>query len=86
VSKGKVDAANDAIRDVYRSTEFLSFNASVNPWEDVADTYKYKVLSDAMPNQTIEFQKINVLDYLKSGTPAKKVECLRDLGFLTGQP
>jgi hypothetical protein len=39
-----------------------------------------------MPNQTIEFQKINVLDYLKSGTPAKKVECLRDLGFLTGQP
>jgi hypothetical protein len=90
VREGKVGAANDAIRDVYRSAEFLSFNAAVNPWEDVVDVYKYKVLADTMPNLTIEFhlrgKEINVLDYLKSVVPAKKVECLRDLGFLTGQP
>jgi hypothetical protein len=88
VRKGKVDAANDLIENVYGGTEFLSLNAVINPWEDVADTYKYQVLADA--KQKIGFRlrgkEINVLDFLKSGIPAKKVECLRDLGFLTGQP
>ena len=88
--KGNVDAANDAIRDVYLSREFVSFFASLRPEEDTVETYKYKVLADAAPNQTIGFRlrdrEINVLDYLKSEIPAKKVECLRDLGFLTGQP
>jgi hypothetical protein len=90
VRGGNVDAANDAIRNVYRSGEFVSFFASLRPEEDAVETYKYKVLADAAPNQTIGFRlrdrEINVLDYLDSGIPARKVECLRDLGFLTGQP
>jgi hypothetical protein len=87
---GKVDVANDAISNVYRSGEFVSFFASLRPEEDAVETYKYKVLADTMPNQTIGFRlrdgEINVLDSLKSGKPAKKMECLRDLGFLTGKP
>jgi len=90
VRNGKVDVANDAIRNVYRSREFVSFFASLRPEEDAVETYKYKVLADAAPNQTIRFRlrdgEINLLDELKSGIPAKKVECLRELGFLTGQP
>jgi hypothetical protein len=84
VRRGRVDAANEIIGNVYRDWEFISVNAAVNPWEDVADTYKYQVLADA--KRTIGFifrgKKINVLSFLKS----EKVECLRDLGFLTGQP
>jgi hypothetical protein len=88
--KGNVDAANDAIRDVYLSREFVSFFASLRPEEDAVETYKYKVLADVTPKQTIGFRlrdrEVNVLDYLESGIPARKVECLRDLGFLTGEP
>jgi hypothetical protein len=90
VHKGKVDAANNVIEKVYRGTEFLSFNALINPLEDVADTYKYQVLADAKRNQAIGLRlrdkEINVLDFLRSEIIAKKVGCLRDLGFLTGQP
>jgi hypothetical protein len=88
--RGELDAVNDALRSVYSSREFVSFEAATNPWEDAADTYKYKVLADAMPNQSLEFrldgQDVNVLELLKSDIPAKKVECLRALGMLTGQP
>jgi hypothetical protein len=86
----KVDSVNQVIRNVYRSKEFVSLAASINPWEDVAETYKYKVLADAMPNQKVEFrlagQGVNVFDFLDSGILAKKVQCLRDAGFLSDQP
>jgi hypothetical protein len=31
-------------------------------------------------------REINARDLLESEIPVKKVQCLRDLGFLTGQP
>ena len=90
IRNGKVDVVNHAIGNVYRSKEFVSFAASINPWEDVAETYKYKVLADAMPNQKIEFslagQGIKVFDFLDSGILAAKVQCLRDFGFLSDKP
>jgi hypothetical protein len=90
VRKGRLDVANEAIRKVYASREFVSFAGAYRPEEEVAEVYKYKVLADAMPNQAISFglngQEINVFDLLQSEIPAKKVQCLRDLGFLTGQP
>ena len=88
--RGRLDLANDAITNVYRSKEFVSFFASVSPEEDFVETYKYKVLADAARNQPVAFRlsghDVNVLDFLDSGIPSKKVECLRDLGLLTGQP
>jgi hypothetical protein len=90
VRQGKIEAANDVIRSVYGSREFAGPAAIPNPMEDVAEAYKYKVLADATPNQAIEFrlngQDVNVSDLLNSDILAKKVECLRALGFLTGQP
>jgi len=86
---GRLDPASDAIRDVYGSKEFISVFASNSPEEDFVETYKYKVLADAAQKPSISFRlrgrEINVLDYLDSGVPAKKVECLRDLGLLTSQ-
>jgi hypothetical protein len=88
--RGKLDPANDAISDVYRSKEFVSFAAAINTVEDFVETYKYKVLADSTPRQPIEFrlrrQDINIVDLLDSGIPAKKVQCLRDLGLLEGTP
>ncbi|HEX7587605.1 MAG TPA: hypothetical protein VF478_04755 [Anaerolineae bacterium] len=88
--QGKFDAANSLIEKVYRGTEFVSFNALINPLEDFSDTYKYQVLADAKRTQPIIIRlrdnEINVLDFLKSEIIAKKVGCLRDLGFLTSQP
>jgi hypothetical protein len=75
---------------VYDSKEFVSFAASINPWEDVAETYKYRVLADATPNKKVEFrltdQSINVSDSLESKVLAKKMQCLRDFGFLSDLP
>jgi hypothetical protein len=83
-------APSQAITRVYRSREFVSFFASISPEEDLVETYKYKVLSDAMRNQAIDLaldgQETNVLDYVQSGIPARKVECLRELGLLTARP
>jgi hypothetical protein len=88
--RGKLDAANDAVSDVYRSKEFVSFAAAVNALEDFVETYKYTVLADATPKQPIAFrlrgQDINIADLLASGTVAGKVQCLRDLGLLEGTP
>jgi len=90
VGRGKVDIANRAIKDVYFSKEFVSFAAAINPLEDVAETYKFKVLADAMANQKAGFdlggQDINMFDLLDSGVLQKKVQCLSDIGFLSGQP
>jgi hypothetical protein len=90
VGRGKFDAANRAIRDVYSSKEFVSFAAAINALEDVAETYKYKVLADAMANQKVGFdlggRDIKVFDILDSGILEKKVKCLRDIGFLSDQP
>jgi hypothetical protein len=86
----KVDSINQAIKNVYDSKEFVSFAASINPWEDVAETYKYRVLADATPNKKVEFrltdQSINVSDSLESKVLAKKMQCLRDFGFLSDLP
>jgi hypothetical protein len=80
---------SQAITNVYRSREFVSFFASISPEEDFVETYKYKVLADAMRNQAINLvldgQEINLLDYVQSGIPARKVECFRKLGLLTAQ-
>ena len=90
VDRGKFDTANRAIRDVYSSKEFVSFAAAINPLEDVAETYRYKVLADAMANQKIVFdlggRDIKIFDILDSGIPEAKVKCLRDIGFLSDQP
>ncbi|HTO68193.1 MAG TPA: hypothetical protein VMM15_43805 [Bradyrhizobium sp.] len=87
---GKLDPANDAISGVFRSKEFVSFGAAINPVEDFVETYKYKVLVDASPKSPVVFrlrnQDIDVTDLLRSGTLEKKVECLRDLGLLEGAP
>jgi hypothetical protein len=87
---GKFETANRVIRDVYFSKEFVSFAASINALEDVAETYKYKVLADAMANQQVGFdldgRDINVFALLDSGVLQKKVQCLGDIGFLSGQP
>jgi hypothetical protein len=89
VRKNTADVANLAIKNVYDSKEFVSFAASINPMEDVAETYKYKVLADATPNQKIRLRldgrDVNVFDLLDSGILAMKVQCLRDFGFLSVQ-
>jgi hypothetical protein len=80
-------AVGNIIESVYRSREFVSVQADVAPEEDMVETYKYKVLADATPNQPIVFrlgtQDVNVRDLVESAVPARKVQCLRDLGFLT---
>jgi hypothetical protein len=90
VRKGETEAANDVIRSVYDSREFVGPASIPNPIEDVAETYKYKVLADSTPNQAIEFRlggrDVNVPDLLKSDVLAKKIGCLGALGFLAGQP
>jgi hypothetical protein len=88
--RGKVDDANRLITDVYASKEFVGFAASINPVEDAVETYKYKVLSDVMGNQKARFdvngRDIPVFDNLDSGVLQKKVQCLSDFGFFSGQP
>jgi len=90
VRREKFNAVNRVIAAVYSSNEFVSFAAVINPLEDVAETYKYKVLADAMANRKAGFslagRDINVFDLLDSGVLRKKVQCLGDLGFLSGQP
>ncbi len=87
--RGRLDGANDVLKRVYRSREFVSFAAVIRPEEDFAETYKYKVLLDA-GSRSIEFQlgrlNISVPELLKSDVLSKKVECLRALGMLTGGP
>lgn len=90
VQSGKIDVANDAIGGVLRSGEFVSFAAAVAPEEDFVETYKYKVLADARPKQTVGIElsgrNINMLGLLDAGKLAKKVACLRELGLLSGTP
>jgi len=90
VRRGKLDAANRLIIDAYSSKEFVGFAALANPLEDAVETYKYKVLADVMGNQKAGFdlggRDINVFDLLNSGVLQKKVQCLSDIGFLSGQP
>jgi hypothetical protein len=90
VGRRKFEAANRVIKDLYSSKEFVSFVAAVNPLEDVAETYKFKVLADVAGKQKFGFelggQSINTFDLLDSGVLQKKVQCLSDIGFLSGQP
>jgi len=81
--------ADEAIKNVYRNNEFVTLQAKVAPEEDWAETYRYKVLLDASPKEPVfrlDGQEINVRKLLESDVLAKKVQCLRDFGFLTAQP
>jgi hypothetical protein len=91
VRSRKFGVASDAIENIYRSKEFVNVLAvGGGPEEDLVQTYTYKVMADASKNQPLVFPlkggDINVIDLLGSGVPAKKVECLGELGFLTAQP
>jgi hypothetical protein len=87
--RGRLDRANDLLERIYRGQEFVSLAAAIRPEEDFVETYKNKVLSDA-GRQPVEFRfgrrKVNIPDRLKSDVLDKKVECLRALGLLSGQP
>ncbi len=87
--RGRFDRVNDLLERIYRGPEFVTVPAAIRPEEDFVETYKEKVLSDAA-GQSVEFrfgrQKISVSARLKSDVVDKKVECLRALGLLTGQP
>jgi hypothetical protein len=88
--RGRLDRINDLLERIYRSPEFITIPAAIRPEEDFVETYKEKVLSDAAGGQPVEFrfgrQKISVSDRLKSDVIDRKVECLRALGLLSGQP
>jgi hypothetical protein len=90
VRRGKSETANRVIEAVYSSKEFASFAAAINPVEDVVETYKYKVLADALANQKVGFvvggRGFNPVGLLDSGPLQKKVQCLADIGFLSAQP
>jgi hypothetical protein len=80
--------ADQAVENVYRDKDFVSLQAKVAPEEDLAETYRVKVLVDASPNPPVlrlHDQEINLRDWLESDVIAQKVQCLRDLGFLTAQ-
>jgi hypothetical protein len=82
-------AADQAIKNVYRNNEFVTLQAKIAPEEDLPETYRYKVLLDASPKEpvfSLNGQEINVRKLLESDVLAKKVQCLRDLGFLTALP
>jgi hypothetical protein len=86
VRAGDLDAANQAIKNVYSNNEFVTLPAKVAPEEEVPEVYRYKVLLDASPKEPVfrlDDQEISVRKLLESDVVAKKVQCLRDLGFLT---
>lgn len=89
VERGRVDRVNDLLQRIYRSPEFVSVPAAIRPEEDFVETYKDKVISDA-GGKPIEFrigrQKLSLPDRLKADVVDKKIECLRALGLLSGQP
>jgi hypothetical protein len=89
VRRGDFKTVNRVIGNVYSSKEFVSFEAVINPVDDAAEMYKFKVLADATANQKIGFtlgrRGINAFD-LDSDILQKKVQCLGDVGFLSGQP
>jgi hypothetical protein len=90
VRRGNFNASNDPVEKVYRNKEFVSLHSALAPEEDFAETYKHKVLADAMPNQKVVFRlgnrDIDMHELLESEIPAKKVQCLRDFGFLSNLP
>jgi hypothetical protein len=82
-------AADQAIKNVYRNNEFVTLQAKVAPEEEMAEVYRYKVLLDASPKDpvfSLDGQEISVRKLLESDVVAKKVQCLRDSGFLTALP
>jgi hypothetical protein len=80
--------ADQAVEKVYSNKDFVSLQAKVAPEEDLAETYRYKVLVDASPKQPVlrlGDQETNLRDLLETDIISQKVQCLRDLGFLTAQ-
>ena len=87
--RGRLDGINDVLERIYRSPEFITVAAAIRPEEDFVETYSAKVVADA-GGQAAEFRfgrrKISLSDRLKSDVVNQKVECLRTLGLLSGQP
>ena len=87
--RGRFDRINDLLDRIYRSPEFITVPAAIRPEEDFVETYKAKVVVDA-GGQAAEFRlgrrKINLSDRLKLDVVNQKVECLRALDLLSGQP
>jgi hypothetical protein len=87
VKNNKHKDALDKIAALYDAKEFVSLWASLRPEEDFVETFKYKVLSDAMQSQPLMVNfgaaDINVFDFIKDKMPAfGKVQCLMDLGLV----
>jgi hypothetical protein len=93
VQNNKHRDARAKIAVFYDAKEFVSLWASLRPEEDFVETFKYKVLSDAMQSQPLMVNfgagDINVLEFVRKGPPGtpdpvpyKKVQCLKDLGLV----
>lgn len=84
ISRGDYAGASTQIWSVYTSGKFVSPFAAVSPEEDWVETYKYKVLADAMPRSgaslTISFPLLgtsrDTLSSVGTGGTAAKVRCL----------
>jgi hypothetical protein len=87
--RGKADAANEAIKSVYRSREFVSAIAALRPEEDFVETYKYKLLADVKQPPTIgilgQARNVSLRNFLAAPVIKRKIECLRTLGVFAVQ-
>jgi hypothetical protein len=88
--KGKSKAADDAIRRIYNSGEFVSPWAATTPDDEFPETFRYKVLADVkrplairVPGKT---QDISLRNFLASRVIKKKIDCLRELKLFSMQP
>lgn len=85
--RGKADAADDAISQVYSSGEFVSLFAAAVPEDDVSETFRYKVLADVKQPLAIRVfgkdRDISLREFLAGRYLKKKVACLRELKFFS---
>lgn len=81
--KGKAEAADEAIKSVYRSKEFVSPVAALRPEEDFVETYKYQVLADVKQPPTIgipgQTRNVSLKSFLAAPAIKSKIACLRTL-------
>jgi hypothetical protein len=84
---GNYVAVSRAIGRMYRSQQFVSVFAAVRPEEDFVETYKYKVLTDVMPDLAVwlpaDRQELRLADHVKSPSIERKIRCIGDLGLLS---
>jgi hypothetical protein len=85
--KGKIDAADEAISQVYSSGEFVSAFAAAAPEDDISETFRYKVLADVEQPVAIRIfgkdRDISLREFLAGRYIKKKVDCLRELKFFS---